>query len=59
MRRYVQIWSLPGAPILLLAGFLFLLLQALAELVKLVFVLRERDEVIAPAETPEAPLRVE
>jgi len=53
--------GLPRGPIklLLLAGFLFLLLQALAELVKLVFVLRERDEVIAPAETPEAPLRVE
>jgi len=53
--------GLPRAPIkvLLLLGFLFLLLQTLAELVKLGFVLTEKEELAAPEEVPEAPLRVE
>jgi len=53
--------GLPRGPIklLLLFGFFVLLLQAVAEVIKLVFVLVERDEVVAPEEAPEAPLRVE
>jgi TRAP-type mannitol/chloroaromatic compound transport system permease small subunit len=53
--------GLPRAPIkvLVLVGFGCLLLQVLAELVKLGFVLTEKPEVAAPEEAPEAPLRVE
>ena len=53
--------GLPRAPIkvLVLVGFGCLLLQALAELVKLGFVLTEKAAVAAPEEAPEAPLRVE
>lgn len=53
--------GLPRAPIkvLLLLGFFFLLLQTVAELIKLGFVLAEKEELAAPAEVPEAPLRVE
>ena len=53
--------GLPRAPIkvLVLFSFFFLLLQTLAELVKLGFVLVEKAEVAAPEEAPEAPLRVE
>lgn len=53
--------GLPRAPIkvLLLAGFFLLLLQTIAELIKLGFVLAERDEIAAPEAAPETPLRVE
>ncbi len=53
--------GLSPAPIkvLLLVGFFVLLLQTFAELIKLGFVLREKDELAAPEELPEAPLRVE
>jgi TRAP-type mannitol/chloroaromatic compound transport system permease small subunit len=53
--------GLPRAPIkvLVLVGFGCLLLQVLAELVKLGFVLTEKAAVAAPEEAPEAPLRVE
>lgn len=53
--------GLPRAPIklLLLLGFFFLLLQTIAELIKLGFVLAEREELAAPEELPDAPLRVE
>ncbi len=53
--------GLPRGPIkaLILVGFLFLLLQTLAELVKIGFVLTEKAELAAPEAPPEAPLRVE
>jgi TRAP-type mannitol/chloroaromatic compound transport system permease small subunit len=53
--------GLPRAPIkvLVLVGFGCLLLQVLAELVKLGFVLAGRDEVAAAEEPPETPVRVE
>ena len=53
--------GLPRGPIkvLILLGFLFLLLQTVAELVKLGFVLTEKAELAAPEAPPEAPLRVE
>ena len=53
--------GLPRAPIkvLVLVGLGCLLLQVLAELVKLGFVLTEKAEVVAPEEAPEAPLRIE
>ena len=53
--------GLPRAPIkvLVLVGFCFLLVQTLAELVKLGFVLTEKAAVAAPEEPPETPLRVE
>jgi TRAP-type mannitol/chloroaromatic compound transport system permease small subunit len=53
--------GLPRAPIklLVLVGFGCLLLQALAELIKLAFVLTDRDAAAAPEEPPQAPLRVE
>jgi len=66
--RVWEIWEqspdangLPRAPIkvLLLLGFVFLLLQTVAELIKLGFVLAERDEIAAPEPVPDAPLRVE
>jgi len=53
--------GLPRAPVktMLFVGFFFLLLQTLAELVKLGFVLTERAQVAAPEAPEEAPLRVE
>jgi TRAP-type mannitol/chloroaromatic compound transport system permease small subunit len=53
--------GLPRAPIkvLVLVGFGFLLLQTLAELVKLGFVLTEKADLAAPEEPVHAPLRVE
>jgi len=53
--------GLPRSPIkvLVVVGFACLLLQVLAELVKLGFVLTEKEVIAAPAEEPEAPLRVE
>lgn len=66
--RVWEIWEqspdakgLPRAPIkvLLLVGFFILLLQTIAELIKLGFVLAERDEIVAPEQAPDAPLRVE
>lgn len=53
--------GLPLGPIkaLILLGFLFLLLQTVAELVKLGFVLTEKAELAAPEPPPEVPLRVE
>ena len=53
--------GLPRAPIkvLLLLGFVLLLVQVLAELVKLGFVLTEKDDLAAPEPPPETPLRVE
>ncbi|MBA3606089.1 MAG: TRAP transporter small permease subunit [Acidimicrobiia bacterium] len=53
--------GLPRAPIKLLVilAFFCLLLQAVAELVKLAFVMTEREAVAAPEEPPDAPLRVE
>lgn len=53
--------GLPRAPIkvLVLVGFAFLLLQTLAELVKLGFVLTEKADLAAPEEPVHAPLRVE
>ena len=52
--------GLSPAPIkvLLLLGFFFLLLQTFAELIKLGFVLGEKDELAAP-EVHDEPLRVE
>ena len=52
--------GLSPAPIkvLLLLGFVFLLLQTIAELIKLGFVLGEKEELAAP-EIHEEPLRVE
>jgi TRAP-type mannitol/chloroaromatic compound transport system permease small subunit len=53
--------GLPRAPIklLLLLGFVFLGIQTVSELVKLGFVLGEKEEIAAPEEFPEAPLRIE
>lgn len=53
--------GLPRGPIkgLLLLGFFFLLLQTLAELVKLGFVLTEKADLAAPEQPSETPLRVE
>lgn len=53
--------GLPRAPIkvLVLIGFFFLLLQTLAELVKLGFVLTEKADLAAPEEPSPTPLRVE
>ncbi|CAN5672416.1 TRAP transporter small permease subunit [soil metagenome] len=53
--------GLPRAPIkvLLFAGFVFLLLQTLAELIKLGFVLTDRERVAHPVDTTAAPLRIE
>lgn len=53
--------GLPRAPIklLMLLGFACLLLQVLAELIKLAFTLTDRVAVAAPEEPPHAPLRVE
>lgn len=53
--------GLPRGPIkaLILVGFLFLLLQTVAELVKLGFVLTEKAELAAPEPPSEVPLRVE
>ena len=53
--------GLSPAPIkvLLLFGFFVLLLQTLSELIKLGFVLVEKEELAAPEELPDAPLRIE
>jgi TRAP-type mannitol/chloroaromatic compound transport system permease small subunit len=65
--RFWDVWEqspdaggLPRAPIkvLLLLGFCFLLLQTVAELIKLGFVLGEKEQLAAP-EVHEEPLRVE
>jgi TRAP-type mannitol/chloroaromatic compound transport system permease small subunit len=52
--------GLPRAPIklLILLGFVFLAIQTLAELIRLGFVLGERDPLTEP-DRPEAPLRIE
>jgi TRAP-type mannitol/chloroaromatic compound transport system permease small subunit len=66
--RVWEVWEnspdaegLPRAPIklLLLLGFVFLAVQTLSELVKLGFVLGEKEEIAAPEDLPEAPLRIE
>lgn len=66
--RVWEVWEqspdargLPRGPIklLLLGAFGLLLLQAVAELVKLVAAMTDRQDVIEPEEEPEAPLRVE
>jgi len=63
-----EVWEQSGnakglspAPIkvLLLLGFIVLLMQTVAELIKLGFVLQEKEELAAPEELPEAPLRIE
>lgn len=66
--RVWEVWEqspdargLPRGPIklLLLGAFGLLLLQAVAEMVKLVAAMTDRQDVIEPEEEPEAPLRVE
>ncbi len=44
---------------MVLVGFSLLFLQALAEMVKLVAVLREHEELVEIPEEPEAPLPIE
>ncbi len=53
--------GLPRAPIktMVLVGFSLLFLQALAEMVKLVAILREHEELVEIPEEPEAPLPIE
>lgn len=53
--------GLPWAPIkvLILFGFLFLLIQTLAELVKLGFVLTDRADLTEPERPSDVPLRLE
>jgi TRAP-type mannitol/chloroaromatic compound transport system permease small subunit len=53
--------GLPRGPIkgLILFGFASLLVQTLAELVKLGFVLTDKSELTEPERPPDAPLRVE
>ena len=53
--------GIPRAPIktMVLVGFFLLFLQALAEMVKLVAVLRQREDLVEIPEEPEAPLLIE